>query len=755
MEENLKIENAITKSFVFNTRNSIDGVNMEDTIKEYTDYYNKISEFINENLTDLTIGDIANAVNDNKGQTYITMALSDEWKDKPMYYLFGKYHSDNANNLLYLYITKNNIDEYKGNLLNLSETYYRRFGYFNMVVSNYRTKIRELKVKIKKQKIDETSDIETLEKQTIYESVKHKLDTKKAWVNFEEYLNSTEDVNLEYKKRFELLKNYFIEHEEEIVAKKTSLSIENLKNSNGCKMKGNGAMTIKIQNYTIENKENSLGFILNLPLNGKVYKIDLWGNKQIKYGTKDDYKVLVDLINNKGQNINFKFKKKKLFVTFSCEVNFEKKESNFSKVVGIDVNIKHDLMVTSEKDENIKEYINLRKYVLNKKEFSSLLSKDELEKWKKMSENVTFCPLEYDFLFSRYTSDSNSEKEKVFSNILHELQLKLKEEGKIKEYIYVCSVNKLRAKYVSYFKLKQVYSQKQKEYDIQMGFCDDSTESKETMDKRRMEFPFRNTDIAEELYVKMNNISQDIEGCRKNIVYYAYHVFTQNNFDTMAFENLDNSNFEKTQVLPTINSLLKYHKTSGKTIEEAKQNEKICNLIENEYYDFILNDNNEIIDAIYSQKGLYRLNKSLFINQAIKTLHFASIKNDAILLSNNGKIAIALVPSEYTSQMDSQKHVIYCVKNDKDKLVKASKNRVRKNQETYINGLNADFNAANNIKYIIENPEWRSIFCITPKNYKKQFGYNLPQLEPTKKGVDKILLELKKLGACEELKIEK
>ena len=47
---------------------------MEDAIREYTDYYNKISDFINKNLTGLTIGDIANAVDDGKGQLYITTA---------------------------------------------------------------------------------------------------------------------------------------------------------------------------------------------------------------------------------------------------------------------------------------------------------------------------------------------------------------------------------------------------------------------------------------------------------------------------------------------------------------------------------------------------------------------------------------------------------------------------------------------------------------------------------------------------------
>ena len=44
-------------------------------------------------------------------------------------------------------------------------------------------------------------------------------------------------------------------------------------------------------------------------------------------------------------------------------------------------------------------------------------------------------------------------------------------------------------------------------------------------------------------------------------------------------------------------------------------------------------------------------------------------------LSNNGKSQIALVPSEYTSQMDSIDHCIYMTENDKGKLVKVDKKK--------------------------------------------------------------------------------
>ena len=523
-------------------------------------------------------------------------------------------------------------------------------------------------------------------------------------------------------------------------------------------MKNNTSFYIHIQNIKLKQKENSLGFILTLSLNKKNYDIELYGNRQILKGNKNQYQTIVDIVNNPGGNINFKMVNGKLFITLTCETPIHKTNSNYKKIVGIDINLKHSLIVTSEKDTgNIKGYINIYKELLQDNRFVNLLTNDELRIYQEMSNIITFCPFEYEFLLSRQIDNGYNEYEKVFTDVLYKLQKKLntlKGNDKL-QYQYVCCVNKLRQQYNAYFKLKNVYSQKQQNYDIMMGFYDENTESKQTMDERREKYPFRNTSEAINIINNLKKIQNTIDGCRKNIVIYAYKVFEQNNFDTIALENLENSNFEKIQVLPSIKSLLNYHSILNKTIDEAKTHKQIGNLISKDYYNFILDDNNKIIDASFSNKGLYRLKKSAFFNQAIKTIHFASIKNEFILLSNNGNMATVLVPHEYTSQMDSEKHVIYVTKNNNGKLVKVNKNRVRKTQESYINGLNADFNAANNIKYIIENENWRNIFCSQPKNYTKLGGYNLPQLEPTKKGQHNILSQLKKLNACEELIIQK
>lgn len=52
--------------------------------------------------------------------------------------------------------------------------------------------------------------------------------------------------------------------------------------------------------------------------------------------------------------------------------------------------------------------------------------------------------------------------------------------------------------------------------------------------------------------------------------------------------------------------------------------------------------------------------------------------------------------------MDSIDNSVYMVINDKGKLVKTNKSKVRSKQEKHINGLNDDFNADRNIKFIAD-----------------------------------------------------
>lgn len=748
--ENKKIE-GLVKSYKFQVKN---GDIMIDKLEEYSKYYNIVSNWINDNLMTLTIGDIALKCNAKQSVGYMQIALSDDYKQQPMYKIFEKkYDSNHCLNLLYAYITNNNIDNYTGNSWGLRDTSYRRQGYITQVINNYRSKFANLNFKAKYSKIDINSNIEEIEKQCLYEKIRLGLNKSKDWENYIDYLKQQENINELTLNRFTTLRDYFISNEESLNERQSLLTIEQLQKFNGCQMKKK-SMRINIQNFKLNEIPNSLGYKLQIHLNKVPFDIELLGNRQIRKGNKDNYTTLVDIVNNHGDNIIFKLENNKLYVILtSTDTTYNKTMTTPNKICGIDINIKHALLNTSERDSmNIQGYVNLYKRILENDDFVSLLSMEEYETFSNMASYLTFCPIEFNYLYSRISNDEYTEKERLFSKILIDIQKEYEnKKGYDLEKNYIHSVNKLRAKIIAYHKLKTIYKQKRQEYDIEMGFVDNSTLSKEDMDKRRFEFPFDKTYCAIQIKSKLDNVLQDIEGCRKNIITYVYKIFETNGYDTIGLENLDNSNFEYHKPLCSIKSLLNYHKLLNKTIEQAKENNSVADLIEKDYYIFTFDENENIIDAKFSDKGNYKNNKSWFINQLAKVLHFASIKDYFITLSNYGKTQIILVPSEFTSQMNSITHKLPMVVNNKGKLVKPSKNRVRKTQEKHYNGLNADINATLNIKYIVNNENWRNVLCKTPnkKDYTNVRGYNFPILIATQSNPHNVSTQLKKLGGIE------
>lgn len=750
MARNNKKLEGLVKSYKFQAKN-VDI--MIDILEEYSEYYNIVSNWINDNLMTLTIGDIALKCNASQSVGYMQIALSDDYKQLPMYKLFEKkYPSTHCLNLLYAYITNNNIDNYTGNIWGLSTTNYRKYGYINLVINNYRSKFANLNFKVKRSKIDINSNVEEIEKQCLYERIRLGLNKIEDWKKHIDSLKRQEIINEKALHRFNILSDYFNKNGESINERQSLLTIEQLQKFNGCQMK-NKSMRIQVQNFKLNEKPNSLGYILQIHLNKKLFNIELLGNRQIRKGNKDNYTTLVDIINNHGIDIIFKLENNKLYVILtSTDTTFNKTMTTPNKICGIDINIKHALLNTSERDSmNIQGYVNLYKRILENDDFVSLLSMEEYETFSNMASYLTFCPIEFNYLYSRISNDEYTEKERLFSKILIDIQKEYEnKKGCDLEKIYIHSVNKLRAKIIAYHKLKTIYTQKKQEYDIKMGFVDDSTLSKDGMDKRRFESPFNNTDCAKQIKSKLDNVLQDIEGCRKNIITYVYKIFETNGYDTIGLENLDNSNFEYHKPLCSIKSLLNYHKILNKTIEQVKENNSVADLIEKDYYIFTFDENKNIIDAKFSDKGFYKNNKSWFINQLIKVLHFASIKNYFITLSNNGKTQIVLVPSEFTSQMNSLTHKLPMIKNDKGENVRPTKFRVRKTQEKHYNGLNADINATLNIKYIVENEEWRDVLCKSPnkKEYKDARGYNFPTLIATQKHYN-VSEQLEKLGGIE------
>lgn len=320
--------------------------------------------------------------------------------------------------------------------------------------------------------------------------------------------------------------------------------------------------------------------------------------------------------------------------------------------------------------------------------------------------------------------------EEAFSNVLNKLKWEFIEKGDNAKRIYIENVMKIRSQVKAYAIVKNAYYKQQSEYDL--------GKSEEFIH----EHPFSNTDKGIEILYKLDNISKKILGCRNNIIQYAYNLFEINGYDMVALEKLTSSQFEKVKTFPTMNSLLKYHKILGCTQEEMEQKD-IYSVIKKGYYDIIFNDN-VVSDAKLSTKGELSKFKDDFFNLMIKSIHFADIKDYFITLSNNGAVGVSLVPSYFTSQMDSRDHKIYAQYNKSGKMTLADKHKVRNSQEKHINGLNADYNAAKNIAYIMEDTTYRDMFMKQSRTDKSL--YNKPSYETFVKTQGSVVAKLKKTG---------
>lgn len=737
-------------------------------IRQYRGYEDTLSKWVAQNLTDMKIGDLLPYLdkyskNENKetGEHPINVyyQLCEEHKDEPLYKLFT-YDSNSRNNALYEIIRKTNCDGYDGNILGLRETYYRRYGFIKNVLANYKTKISTLKPTEKKRKIDVDSPEDLIRSQVVYEMQQKKLKTPQDFEKILEYLNTKEDVNAQYLERMHILSEYFKNHKDEIKEYVTLAAVEQLKNFGGVRVNSEKcSMCIEFQNFSIERVDGTCTYILHLPIGKKRYDIKLWGNRMAVVNKDGTPVEILDLINNHGASINATIKNNEIYFAFTVTSDFQKPEHEIKNVVGVDVNTKHMLMQTDIVDNGqVKDYINIYKVLVNDRRFTSLLSEDKQKVFGDISKTVSFCPIEMDFLFTRYAeqkdiwySSEARELEKVFSDILDELYAQHK--GKdIHIANYISNVKKLRSQCKAYFTLKMKYKELQRQFDIEQGYNDISTESKETMDKRRWENPFIKTDKAIELLKKMENVSRQIIGCRDNIITYAYNVFEQNNYDTIALENLDSSQFENNDRIITPKSLLDYHHLKGKTMDFILSDDckvKITNKDGKikEWYGLDFDENGEIDDIFLTDKGESKKQENLFRNLIIKMVHFADVKDKFVQLGNNGKIQTALVPSYFTSQMDSKTHCVYVVetkntKTKKKELKLVNKDRVRKSQECHINGLNADYNAACNISYTVKSPEMREVMCKPPK---VEVTYSSPILTSAINSQVKMVTELKKM----------
>ena len=749
-----KTEGQFIKSYKLKVRSCSDLEKFNNAISEFTDYYNRTSKWVCENL-DTPLCEIAKHIDQKRrGSKYYRAAMDENWRNEPLYKIFTKAftkkenfskqgqdeelaNDSNCDNILIYSIMGSKSDEYTGNVLGFSESSYRLAGYIKSVISNYKTKIRTSKPNVRKTTVTELSSDDEKLNNTIYEIGRNGFSRPSEMADFIKYLTSKDEVNEKLLERFTVLYNYYKDNEETIKETCQTISAKTLKANGGCiRKKDRMSMAFLTMDYKIKRKEGCQGYILTLSNRNKTYEFDLYGRRDLIL----DNNELVD-VSKHGESIIFKHEDGNFYVVFTVDTTIEKDESNMENVVGIDVNTKHVLLVSSVDDDGtLKGYTNIYKYFVEDEELMSLIPSSEKEDLVKLSKTVSFGPIEENYLFSNILSLNEKSKqiEKRINSLLGQV---FDKETDPKTKTYVGCVRKMRNLLKHYLYLKNTYYLKQKEYDIAMGFKDVSTASKETMDKRRFENPFGETEEGKEMNIKMFGISRKIVANRDNVLNYAYKVFEENGYDGFVLEDLTSSTFGNYKPsFPSAKSILDYHHLRDMPFEAAKENDVYQKF--SDKYDFILDENNVIKDASLSENGLTDVKKGRAKDTVIKAVHFAEVKNVMTMLSNKGKIPVVWAPSYYSSQMDSVTHKVYTTYNKKGKEVIAPKNLVRPRQEMHINGINCDVNAAKNLKYIYENEEWRDLFLKKTTN-----GYNEPAYKSAIKNQAHMLRELKKAGA--------
>ena len=704
----------IVKAYVMKAKMSKHDIERvwKPTIDEYIEYYNKLSDWICKNLTSVTIGDLLKYVGEkqiNKGVGYYTYFIDEQKTDLPLYTLFTDCPKTHADNLLFEAVRKINPENYIGNLLSLFETGYRRNGYFDNVISNYRTKMTTLKInpKYKRFSSENMPTDEVLLEQTIYEVTKNDFKNDDDWKKSIDYMKQKSEPNTALIFRMETLFDYWKDHKQDVEQYINQKRVECLKDFGGCKRRADGLSMVIFLNKKLTKIEADglTSYKLTTNLFGGKYTINIFGHRalvSVCNGERVENEN-IDICNKHGERFTFKIENGNLFVALTADYNYEKQPNLPKHIVGVDTNIKHSMLNSSIEDKGkVKGYVNLYKEFLSDENFKkTITSVKERKQYEELSKYATFGITELDSLFARATDTEKNilcKRELAMQDVFEKLEKRYKDDHKIK--FYLGSTQKLRAQYISYFKIKEAYNRKQQEYDLAHGKTDNPDEVYKS--------DFINEPSAKEMLVKLNRIERKIIGCRNNIVTYAFSVIKDNGYDTIGVEYLTSSQFEKKRRLPSIKSLLNYHKLLGKPKDEWNLKEwndvYVC-------YRPELDDAGNIMNFTITNEGIKRNKESTFYNSFIKAIHFADVKDKFAQLTNNNTMNTVFIPSSFTSQIDSKTQKLYlleytekCDNGKTKKVVKFINKRVlRKIQEQHLNGMNADNNAARNIRDITKN----------------------------------------------------
>lgn len=757
---------------------------IELAMKEYNRYYNICSDWICNNLM-TPIGSLYQYIDDKcKNNAYAQNLIAEEWKDKPLYYMFYKgYNANNCANAICCAIRSQVPEVNKAeNILNLSYTYYFRNGVIKSVISNYASKMRILSDKqIKYCIVSENTPDKILIEQCILE-LKRRHEDLKDWEENLKYLilKGNESAIT----RFTILKDFYSKNIERVKEEREIMAIAELKDFGGCRRKDDklsmciqsagNSKDIKVSRVKTTHNYTELvdDYTENFNIKFSALDFNVMGRRDVVKTklnkTEDDSntwggtELLVDIINNHGCSLTFKLVDDKLYVDIPIDTEHINKTTDFKKSVGIDVNLKHSLLNTDILDNGgINGYINIYKKLLADDAFMSACTKADLVNYIDIAKTVTFCPIEADFIISNvvekylHMKDNTNKMEIAFSSVLmnirKELEIKLlhssKEESPLirKQIIYINCIICLRNELKQYAIAKHRYYKKQQEYDT---LCD----TLHGVDYKQIH-PYAQSKEGAEQMKKMKTIENNLIANRNNIIEYAYTVFELNNFDLIALENITKDIMEdkkKRKSFPSINSLLKYHKVINCTEDNINDNETYQKFAK--YYN-VSYENGKVTGATLSQEGNKVKLKDDFYDKLLKVLHFTSIKDYFTTLSNKRKIAVAHVPAYYTSQIDSIDNKICMIKstdkNGKSTYKIADKTIVRPTQEKHINGLNADYNAARNINFIVADEKWRKKF-VRPTNTNKPL-YNSPVFSPAVKSEGGTIKNLQILSATKTI----
>lgn len=728
-------ENQIMKTFLMKVKetqkNQWQSNFIRSEIAKFTNYYNGLSKFIAERLLDDLVTTLAPLIPEKKRNSkYYKYLTNGDWDGKPLYFIFKDgFNSTNADNILMSSLVRVYCEQnYTGNGFGLNYSYYVILGFAKEVIANYRSAFQNPKVKIKQKKLSENPKDDELIEQCIY-TIYYEFDEKKdnqVWKDEIKFLKERGESKEARLKRIQTLFEFYKNNKELIDERVSNLVIENIKEFGGCKRDIDcPSMAVQMQyNFDVSINDKHNGYTICFGPNKKnLTKLNVFGNRMALLNGEE----IVDLPNTHGDRLTLIDRGNAIYAALTAQVPFEKHVPDGNKTVGIDLNLKHSVFATSIVDNGkLVGYINIYKELLKDDEFIKYCPKDLLRFMKDASKYVFFAPIEIELLRSRviynkgYACVENYENvykaEVAFVNVIKRIQSQCEANGDIQGALYMSYLSKMRAQLKNYINLKLAYYDHQSAYDLKMGFTDISTESKDTMDERRKLFPFSKEKEAQEILAKMKNISNVIIGCRNNIAVYMYKMFERNGYNFIGLEKLESSQMKKRQPrsFPVIKSLLNHHKLAGMTMDEIKKQEVYSN-IKKGFYDLEFDADGKLCGVKYSDKGNTHFIEDEFYISGLKAIHFADMKDYFVKLSNNGKVSIALVPPSFTSQMDSVEHKFFMKKNTKGKLIVADKKDVRSCQEKHkINGLNADYNAACNICFIVEDEYMRESLLLVP-----------------------------------------